>query len=234
MIRTAGHPTRGGRCRFPPPGRGSGLVCFWTPTLAREIRRGRFGLPPHVLGGPPVQLAAGGKISLVAAVLIDDEKVVNPRRHEAVIVGNVGQHSLQSADRDCWTLGGWKHGRVPRCDVFGTPRPQPKKPATRRSYSDRRAPPLQPLQSGARRSGGPSSHRTLATAPASRARRSGAASGPKGLGAAVVPGLFRPRRRGCCSEAADGGVSFGPAFGPGRPGGATRTDVENTRPPGAS
>src|SRR2546430_7097718 len=45
-------------------------------------------------------------------------------RHEAVIVGNVGQHSLQSADRDCWTLGGWKHGRVPRCDVFGTPRPQ--------------------------------------------------------------------------------------------------------------
>ena len=43
-----------------------------------------------------------------------------------MIVRTVDQHSLQFADRDCWTLGRfWNHGLVPRYDVFSSIRPQP-------------------------------------------------------------------------------------------------------------
>jgi len=38
-----------------------------------------------------------------------------------MIVGNLGQHFLQFADRDCWTLGRlWNHGLISRYEGFGT------------------------------------------------------------------------------------------------------------------
>ena len=63
-------------------------------------------------------------------MLVQDEKVVNLRGHNAIIVGNLSQHFLQFADRDCWTLRRfWNHGLVSRCGVFSTFRPHSKETA---------------------------------------------------------------------------------------------------------
>ena len=79
-----------------------------------------------VLSSPPVQFTTSRNIAFVVAILVKDEKVVNLRGHKAMIVGNMGQRSLQFADRDCWTLGRfWNHGLVPRYDVSSTIPPQP-------------------------------------------------------------------------------------------------------------
>jgi hypothetical protein len=48
-----------------------------------------------------MQFTAGRNVPFVVAVLVDYEKVVNLRGDKAVIIGNLGQHLLQFADRDC-------------------------------------------------------------------------------------------------------------------------------------